>query len=109
MNDKNKEDIQMKIFEMVEYIQENKLDIKEFELLEIIGEELNPHYGYKVRIDHISFNTSRDGIWGLSENSIHRELWVNHLPPDKEDHAIIFIYENLKINLRDIKIEKLLK
>ena len=107
MNDKNKEDIQMKIFEMVEYIQENKLDIKDFELLEIIGEELNPHYGYKVRIDHISFNTSRDGIWGLSENSIHRELYG--LITDKEDHAIIFIYENLKINLRDIKIEKLLK
>ena len=30
MNDKNKEDIQMKIFEMVEYIQENNFQLLDF-------------------------------------------------------------------------------
>lgn len=93
MSDKDKENIQMKIFEMVEYIQENKLDIKDFELLEIIGEELNPHYGYKAIINDICFNTSRDGIWGVVES---------------KDDIISKIYESLKTNLRDYKINNII-
>lgn len=100
MSDKDKENIQMKIFEMVEYIQENKLDIKDFELLEIIGEELNPHYGYKAIINDICFNTSRDGIWGLPETNI--------ILPNKENRIISLIYESLKTNLRDYKINNII-
>jgi hypothetical protein len=97
MSDKDKENIQMKIFEMVEYIQENKLDIKEFELLEIFGEELNQHYGYKAIINDICFNTSRDGIWGLPD-----DIYKDNMPYIKD------IYESLKINLRDHKINNII-